>query len=170
MPLFRRPSRKPLWQDEFSVFTADERYVTRRQLTKFLTLTSLAMFVGNLWILVKSLFRKTVPLPVVTVARAGEIPVHGMRLFQYPTARDACVLVRTGPDTFVAYSQKCTHLSCAVYYTPGDNQFACPCHQGYFAIADGSVLQGPPRRPLPRVALEIRSGSLVAAGLEGEGA
>ena len=33
------------------MFTSDERYVTRRQFTKFLTLASLGMFVGNLWIL-----------------------------------------------------------------------------------------------------------------------
>ena len=44
MPLFSQPSKDPLWKDEFSVFTADERYVSRRQLTKFLTLTSLGMF------------------------------------------------------------------------------------------------------------------------------
>ena len=41
MPLFRNPSKEPLWKDEFSVFTSDERYVTRRQFTKFLTLASL---------------------------------------------------------------------------------------------------------------------------------
>ena len=28
MPLLRSPSSEPLWKDEFSVFTADERYVT----------------------------------------------------------------------------------------------------------------------------------------------
>ena len=38
---------EPLWKDEFSVQLADERYVTRRQFTKFLTLTSLGMFAGN---------------------------------------------------------------------------------------------------------------------------
>jgi hypothetical protein len=51
MSLLRSPSKEPLWKDEFSVFTSDERYVTRRQFTKFLTLASLGMFVGNLWIL-----------------------------------------------------------------------------------------------------------------------
>ena len=59
MPLLRSPSKEPLWRDEFSVFTSDERYVTRRQFTKFLTLASLGMFVGNLWIVAKSYFAKT---------------------------------------------------------------------------------------------------------------
>ncbi len=44
MSWFRRVGNPPLWQEEFSVYQAEERYVSRRQLTKFLTLTSLAMF------------------------------------------------------------------------------------------------------------------------------
>jgi len=35
----RGSSSDPLWKEEFSVRTADECYVTRRQLTKFLVLT-----------------------------------------------------------------------------------------------------------------------------------
>ena len=56
MPLLRSPGKEPLWKDEFSVFASHERYVTRRQFTKFLTLASLGMFVGNLWILAKAYF------------------------------------------------------------------------------------------------------------------
>jgi nitrite reductase/ring-hydroxylating ferredoxin subunit len=167
MKLFRRPSSAPLWQDEFSVSTADERYVNRRQFTKFLTLTSLAMFVGNLWILIRSLVRRTPSYPAQPVASIGEVPVGGAKIFAYPTANDPCILVRTGEDAYVAYSQKCTHLSCAVYYEREQNRLECPCHQGFFSIADGSVLQGPPQRPLPRVVLERRGDTLYAAGMEG---
>lgn len=166
MKWFRRPSSAPLWQDEFSVFTADERYVNRRQFTKFLTLTSLAMFAGNLWIWVRSLVARPAAWPAVPVASLGEVPVGGVKTFNYPSANDPCILVRTGGDAYVAYSQKCTHLSCAVYYERATNRLACPCHQGFFAVADGAVLQGPPRRPLPRVALERRNGQLVAIGME----
>ncbi len=162
MPLFRRPSSQPLWQDEFSVFTADERYVTRRQLTKFLVLTSAAMFAGNLWILIKSVFRSMPKFPVQPVARVGEIPVGGVKLFTYPTPQDRCIMVRTGENAYVAYSQKCTHLSCAVYFSPEHDRLECPCHEGYFSIADGSVLQGPPARPLPRVVLEQRGEEIAA--------
>jgi len=167
MPSFRRPSSAPLWKDEFSVFTADERYVNRRQFAKFLTLTSLGMFVGNLWILGRSWFSHVRPYPRQTVARTADVPVGGVKTFSYPTAADPCILVRTTADTFVAYSQKCTHLSCAVYYERETNRLACPCHQGFFAIADGAVLQGPPRRPLPRVVLERQGDELRAIGLEG---
>jgi arsenite oxidase small subunit len=167
MRLFRRPSNAPLWQDEFSVFTADERYVNRRQFTKFLTLTSLAMLVGNLWILARSFLHRAPSYPSLAVASLGEIPVGGVKLFAYPTAEDPCILVRTAGDSYVAYSQKCTHLSCAVYYSKDQNQLECPCHQGFFSIADGSVLEGPPRRPLPRVALERKGGQLFAIRVEG---
>jgi Rieske Fe-S protein len=97
-----------------------------------------------------------------------EIPVGGVRTFSYPTDRDACILVRTGTASCVAYSQKCTHLSCAVYYARERNRLECPCHQGYFSIADGAVLQGPPQRPLPRVMLEVQGGQVFAVGMQGE--
>ena len=66
-----------------------------------------------------------------------------------------------------AYSQKCTHLSCAVYYSRVSDRLECPCHQGFFSIADGSVLQGPPTRPLPRVVLETRGERLIAVEMKG---
>lgn len=166
MSWFRRPSSTPLWRDEFSVFAADERYVSRRQFAKFLTLTSFGMMVGNLWILAKSALHRTPAYPRVAVALADEIPVGGVKTFNYPTAKDPCILVRTGSDQYVAYSQKCTHLSCAVYYQKERNRLACPCHNGFFSIVDGSVLQGPPQRPLPRVILEKKDGQLVATGME----
>ena len=167
MPLFRNSSKEPLWKDEFSVFTADERYVTRRQFTKFLTLASLGMFVGNLWILVKSLFAQTPAFPMVAVAEINEIPVRGVKLFTYPTPQDHCIMIRTAEEEYVAYSQKCTHLSCAVYYSAKNDQLECPCHQGFFSVKDGSVLQGPPPRPLPQITLEREGTKLLAIAVKG---
>ena len=142
--------------------------MNRRQLTKFLTLTSLAMFVGNVWILVKSRLRSGASYPERSIARAGEIPVDGVKLFSYPGPDDQCILVRTAEERYVAFSQKCTHLSCAVYYSAADRRIECPCHEGYFSIEDGSVLQGPPTRPLPRVVLERRGADLIAIRMETE--
>jgi nitrite reductase/ring-hydroxylating ferredoxin subunit len=164
MKLFGR-GPVPLWREEFSVHAADERYVTRRQLTKFLVLTSFGMFVGNLWVLLKSWRRREASYPVRVVARIGEIPVGGVRLFRYPTGLDPCLLVRIAPDGYVAYSQKCTHLSCAVYFAKESGRLECPCHEGHFSVRDGRVLQGPPPRPLPRVILERRGDTLVAVGI-----
>jgi nitrite reductase/ring-hydroxylating ferredoxin subunit len=168
MRWFRRPSSAPLWQDEFPVFTADERYVNRRQFTKFLTLTSLGMFAGNLWILARSLFYRAPSFPRRVIATIDDLPIGGMKTFAYPTAADPCILVRTGADSWAAFSQKCTHLSCAVFYAHEQNRLECPCHQGFFSIADGSVLQGPPQRALPRVVLENKGGQLIAIRMEEE--
>lgn len=87
MRLFRRPSSAPLWQDEFSVFTADERYVNRRQFTKFLTLTSFAMFAGNLWVLARSWFSRQPVWTPQRIAAASELPVGGVKMFAYPAAQ-----------------------------------------------------------------------------------
>lgn len=170
MSWFRKPSSTPLWRDEFSVYTADERYVARRQFTKFLTLTSFGMMAGNLWILAKSALHRPASYPEAAIAAMDEIGVGEAKTFNYPTGNDPCILVRTGSDQYVAYSQKCTHLSCAVYYERQQNRLACPCHEGFFSVMDGSVLQGPPQRALPRIALQRRDGQLVAIGMEGESA
>jgi nitrite reductase/ring-hydroxylating ferredoxin subunit len=160
--------QESLWRDEFSVFQEREKFVNRRQLMKFLTLTSLGMFVGNIWILLRSWFRREPTYPRETVARAGEIPVGGVKLFRYPTPNEQCLLVRTGEQDYVAYSQKCTHLSCAVYYSREDNQLICPCHNGRFSIHDGAVIQGPPTRALPHVVLERKGQELIAIGMNGK--
>jgi nitrite reductase/ring-hydroxylating ferredoxin subunit len=169
MRRFRKPSPEPLWRDEFSVFSGDEKYVSRRQFSKFLVLTSLGMFVGNLWILVRSWFSRQPAYPFKAVAHAEEVPVGGVKLFPYPTPQDQCILVRTGTDTYVAYSQKCTHLSCAVFYSSAADRFECPCHNGAFSVRDGAPLQGPPRRPLPRVVLARKGDVLFASGIQLEG-
>src|SRR6516225_9457459 len=81
MSWFRKPSSTPLWRDEFSVHTADERYVNRRQFTKFLTLTSFGMLVGNLWIFARSAFHRAPTYPRVKVAATDEIPAGGVKIF-----------------------------------------------------------------------------------------
>jgi len=138
-------------EDEFAIETAAEQYINRRQFSKFLVLTSLGMFVGNVWILVKSWFRTSPAYPERIVAGLDELEIGGVKLFSYPESEDNCILIRTAPDQVAAFSQKCTHLSCAVYYAREANRLECPCHEGYFSVKDGSVLQGPPPRPLPRI-------------------
>ena len=158
--------QEPLWRDEFSVDLADDRYVTRRQFSKFLVLTSLGMFVGNLWILIRSWFRRSPSFQPQRIASLDEVAVGGVKLFSYPTADDPCILIRVSSDRFVAFSQKCTHLSCAVYHAREQNRLECPCHEGYFSVEDGRVLQGPPPRALPRIALQRDDDNLVATGVE----
>lgn len=156
---------EPLWKDEFSIESAHESLVNRRQFTKFLTLTSLAMFVGNLWILAKTLLDKQPIFPRKVVATAADLPVGGVKLFRYPTEADPCIMVRTSGENFVAYSQKCTHLSCPVHFSNTTRRLECPCHEGAFSVETGEVIKGPPPRPLPRIVLERQNGVLVATGI-----
>ena len=156
-------SKKPLWTEEFSVQAAEDQYVLRRQFSKFLVLTSLGMFAGNVWIWAKSLFtRPTTEFPRLSLGDASQLGIGEVKLFNYPGPSDNCILIRTAEDKFVAYSQKCTHLSCAVYYSREDRRLECPCHEGYFSVEDGRVLQGPPPRPLPKIALERQGNELIA--------
>lgn len=157
---------KPLWTEEFSVHASEDKFVLRRQFSKFLVLTSFGMLAGNAWIAVKSLFRqRQAASPQVVIGRASDIGAREVTLFNYPTANDPCILVRTQSGKLAAYSQKCTHLSCAVYYSREDNRLACPCHQGFFSVEDGSVIAGPPQRPLPKIELAQRGDQLYAIGV-----
>jgi Rieske Fe-S protein len=100
------------------------------------------------------------------VSGLNDIGIGEVKLFSYPTVQDPCIMIRTGSDKVVAYSQKCTHLSCAVYFAKEQNRFECPCHEGYFSVEDGSVLQGPPPRPLPRITLKFEGNNIIATGVE----
>lgn len=163
-------SKTPLWAEEFSVHGAEDAYVLRRQFTKFLVLTSLAMTTGNAWIWLRSVFAEPADaLPAMAIDGAAELPVGEVKLFRYPTDIDPAIMVRKRDGQLVAYSQKCTHLSCAVYYSAEHDRLECPCHVGYFDINTGQVLQGPPPRPLPRIRLEERNGQVIATGVDLQG-
>lgn len=79
---------------------------------------------------------------------------------------------RSGTDMgFVAYSSKCTHLGCQVYFAIGrtpagdfpDGVIYCPCHQGAFdPFRNARVVYGPPPQALPKVPLHIIDGRLEA--------
>jgi Rieske Fe-S protein len=124
------------------------------------------MFIGNLWIVVRSWFAIKPSSTSQRISGVNDLTIGEVKLFDYPTPQDPCILIRTAADTFVAYSQKCTHLSCAVYFAKEGNRLECPCHEGYFSVADGSVLQGPPPRPLPRITLKRDGNSVIATGVE----
>jgi nitrite reductase/ring-hydroxylating ferredoxin subunit len=168
IPPDARPlEEQPKWRRDFPIDWPQDHYVSRRDFTKFMVLTSLAFAAGQFWILVQNyLRRRRGEAPVRQIARVDQIPVGGAVSFLYPEERDSCVLVRTDEKTFLAYSQKCTHLSCAVVPQPDKGQFHCPCHEGAFDMYSGAPIAGPPRRPLPRINLEIRSGVIYASGVE----
>ena len=160
-------SQQPAWRQDFPIDWPQDHYVARRDYAKFLVLTSFAFVVGQFWIGVKSLIRRGRSRPPRRrVARLGDVPPGGALTFNYPGAHDPCLLLRPAVGEPVAYSQKCTHLSCAVVPRPDRGQLHCPCHEGYFDAATGRPIAGPPRRPLSRITLEIRNGVIYATGVE----
>src|SRR5262249_52848318 len=86
--------------------------------------------------------------------------------FRYPTKDDPCLLICLADGEAVAYGQKCTHLSCAVIPELDRGHFRCPCHNGYFDVAEARRIAGPARRPLTRIKLERRDGKVFAVGVE----
>lgn len=163
----RCPKEERLWREEFSVSSSEQGYVERRQFGKFLVLTSGAMFAGQVWLMAKDWMTKAKAIvwPRKAIAVEGDLEVGAAKVFQYPGPNDNCLLVRVDESKYVAYSQKCTHLSCAVIYSAKKKMLECPCHSGYFSIEDGHVIQGPPPRPLPKVELEMSDGKLIATGM-----
>jgi len=163
----KAPEDQPKWRQDFPVDWPQDHYVSRRDFTKFMVLTSLAFTFGQFWIGLQNYLRKQRgELPRQRIAGIDQVPVGGALGFAYPEPHDSCLLLRTGEQSFIAFSQKCTHLSCAVVPQPDQGRFHCPCHEGAFDLATGAPIAGPPRRPLPRISLEVRSGAVYATGVE----
>ncbi len=158
---------QPDWRREFPIDTVQDNEVARRDFTTFMVLTSLAFVVGQFWIVVQNRFRgQKGPPAELEIGRVDEIPIGGAKLFHYPGEHDPCLLLRTDTQTFLAYDQKCTHLSCAVVPSVEEGCLLCPCHLGSFDLHSGRAIAGPPRRPLTRITLEIRAGVIYATGIE----
>jgi Rieske Fe-S protein len=163
----RPPATQPQWRKDFPIDWPQDQYVARREFSKFMVLTSLAFAVGQVWIGVKNaLRRRTGQPPIQRVAALADVPVGASIVFQYPTHHDPCLLIRPEAKVLLAYSQSCTHLSCAVVPKVKEKCIHCPCHEGCFELSSGRPIAGPPRRPLARVAVEIRQGVVYATGIE----
>ena len=75
-------------------------------------------------------------------------------------------VVRLGEDDFAVYNARCTHLGCLVDWAESGMagklgwNFYSPCHGGVFKMDDGSVLAGPPPRPLDALEHKVDKGEL----------
>ncbi len=89
-----------------------------------------------------TLFKKTIETQTGWINTEEEISVY--------------VLTSNGQD-YVVMSNVCTHLACRVRWIPEKDSFFCPCHNGVFA-KDGTVVAGPPPRPLDRFESKVEDG------------
>lgn len=88
-----------------------------------------------------------VPVPVtVRVARQDGY---------YETVDSRVVyLVKQASGEVHALGSTCTHLGCQTSYDPQAKLIKCPCHGGVYR-PDGTVVAGPPPRPLPELATRV---------------
>ena len=154
------------WREDFPVQWEKDHYITRREMAKYLSLGSLLLAGANGLVAALPHVFDSHPYPEVKINGASQLPVKSALLFHYPTEDDPCILIRRETGELVAYSQVCTHLSCAVIYEAQENTLFCPCHHGYFTVAEGRPSGGPPTRPLPRIKLEQQGNEIFAVGVE----
>ncbi len=157
---------EPHWKEDFPIAWESDHYITRRELVKFLTLGS-GLLVGANFVIVMAGGDARVQMgPERRIAEVSGVPPGQSLLFRYPTEEDPCILIRFPDGRLTAYSQVCTHLTCAVVHRPEQNDLFCPCHHGLFSTENGRPLAGPPTRPLPRILLQVRGQEIYALGVE----
>jgi arsenite oxidase small subunit len=162
--------------------------ITRRSLAKGMVFFSTALAILPFGALYKYL---SVPVPTIKLSRKkianqSEIPLGGAKRFNYPTDDRPAVLIHLEKgdyevkssgnsnevrnlttDEFAAFDGVCTHLGCPSNWRSTEKGSACPCHGAVFSPIDGTVIAGPPPRPLPKIKLEIdANGDIYATGYE----
>src|SRR6266540_4263133 len=158
-PLDSTLPSKDAHEVDFPIERVEAEHVSRREFAKFLCLVSGGMAVGSGWVAAKDrLFPAQRIQGEAFVCKTTEVPSGGTRAFTVTGSKKPYILIHLNDGSWRAYEQKCTHLSCAVFYQPASDKIQCPCHNGWFDARTGNVLQGPPPRPLPRLDVIVRSG------------
>jgi nitrite reductase/ring-hydroxylating ferredoxin subunit len=158
-------------QAEFPYDRDEESQVTRREFCNFLFLTSSALFVGAAGFAGKAVYDagKETRFSPMKIEGAEALQPGNALNFYYPEKNDTAILIRTSDGAYHAFGQKCTHLSCPVYFTKERERLECPCHEGGFDARTGNVLYGPPPRALDKVEIEVRGAEVWATGRKTSG-
>lgn len=101
--------------------------------------------------------------PPVKIEGAERVMSGSSLYFNYPTASDPAVLVRTMDGQYLAFSRKCAHLGCSIEFDKAQRCLVCPCHRGVYDSRTGYVIYGPPPKPLDQIILQVRAGSEIWA-------
>lgn len=154
----------PNWRRDFPYTALGEEETTRREFTRYLVLASAAFAGGSGLVSIWASLRSVNTGQPTAIVALDEVEVGASYTFDYPTPRDPAILVRPDEETLLAFSQKCTHLGCVVFWSKANEHFECPCHEGMFDL-EGRPVSGPPDRPLTRIDLEVRDGIVWASGV-----
>ncbi|MEI2654135.1 MAG: ubiquinol-cytochrome c reductase iron-sulfur subunit [Microthrixaceae bacterium] len=156
----------PMWKRDFPYESAGEDEVTRREFARFLVAGAGAMAAGNVGIAAWTQLRTINTGEPRELIALEDVAVGDTFLFRYPTDADPAILLRIADREVVAFSQKCTHLGCVVYFEAEEDRWHCPCHEGNFEPRTGEVISGPPPRALGRIDVEIRDDTIWALGYQ----
>ena len=160
------PTPQPTWQRDFPYESAAEDEVTRREFARYLVAGAGVMAIGNLGLAAWTQLRTINTGEPRALIPLADVAVGDTYLFTYPSDNDPAILLRLADDDVVAFSQKCTHLGCVVYFEADEDRWHCPCHEGNFDARTGAVISGPPPRPLGRIDVEICDDTIWALGYQ----
>lgn len=166
-PAGRGPDQPPFekWRLTFPFHWDADELVSRRELLYFTVYASATMFSTTFLLAILGWMRQPAHGHAQPIARIGELPEGSAHYFDYPGPDQQAVLLHLPGGRFVAYSLRCTHLSCAVYYKGDSQELICPCHHGVFHPETGEPVAGPPRRRLEQIALRQEGDMLYAVAI-----
>jgi nitrite reductase/ring-hydroxylating ferredoxin subunit len=134
--------------------------VTRRKFFKRLwTLLGLAALAEFIWlglVFMNSRKERYQTVKKTSIINAG--PMENFRpetVTAIPSGR--FYLARLSDGSFLALSQTCTHLGCAIPWDEETHKFVCPCHGSTFSLT-GEVLSSPAPRPLDTYPVRLENG------------
>ena len=108
------------WKKDFPIEKQLSNQVNRRDFVKFLTLVSGGLMVGSGLVAATAYIS---PKEAVKgehfICNKEDIPIGGTRSFVLEGSTIPYILIHLENGEFRAYEQKCTHLSCSVFYAPG---------------------------------------------------
>lgn len=97
----------------------------------------------------------------VSVA-SGDVPV-GSGTIVKDAEGSVFVVTQPAAGEFKAFSGICTHQQCPVTKVTGQ-EILCECHGSRYAVADGSVVEGPAPAPLAEVSASVEGETIVVNG------
>ncbi len=150
------------WREEFPYPWREDDLVTRRDTLRFLVGGTGALFLATGVLAIIGNLPSGPGVQSVLVARVDELGENDWKVFDFPDQYAQGIVINLPGKGLVAYSDVCTHLSCAVLYAGDGKHLHCPCHEGLFDAETGEVLAGPPTRPLPIIQLAIHNGVIYA--------
>ena len=93
-----------------------------------------------------------------SIGKTSEVPVGGAKIFK----AEKVMVSQPSEGEFKAFSTVCTHQGCPITKMDGD-EIECGCHGSRFAVADGSVANGPATKPLEELKATVKGDNLTVS-------